>query len=271
VVYLGLEVYRAPEDGLAIMSGRWFRLYDELLNDPKVQNLPPWAFKMLVNLWCLASKNGGTIPEEGLPYALRMRRDHVANGLLMLFSCGLLERVDSSLVPHKWDVRNPNHKPSTERTRAYRERERSRERAGTPLEVEVEVEVDKIDSSGAKAPTPTKRAHRLPEDWQPRREDFDKLCSEGFSLSEIQDQLVRFRDYWRGNGRAMVDWFATFRNWVRKSAEIGQGRGGPRAQSPPKRNVFMDLGTEALNKFEERENAEQVTGYIEDRRTQERG
>jgi hypothetical protein len=113
VVYLGLEVYRAPEDGLAIMSGRWFRLYDELLNDPKVQNLPPWAFKMLVNLWCLASKNGGTIPEEGLPYALRMRRDHVANGLLMLFSCGLLERVDSSLVPHKWDVRNPNHNTTT--------------------------------------------------------------------------------------------------------------------------------------------------------------
>jgi uncharacterized protein YdaU (DUF1376 family) len=125
--------------------------------------------------------------------------------------------------------------------------------------------------SGAKAPTPAKRAHRLPEDWQPRKEDFDKLSSEGFSFSEIQDQVPRFRDYWRGNGRAMVDWFATFRNWVRKSAEIGQGRGGPRAQSPPKRNVFMDLGTEALNKFEERENAEQVTGYIEDRRTQERG
>jgi hypothetical protein len=134
------------------MSGRWFRLYDELLNDPKVQNLPPWAFKMLVNLWCLASKNEGTIPEEGLPYALRMRRDHVANGLLMLFSCGLLERVGTSLVPHKWHVRNPNHKTSTERTRAYRERERSREQPGTPLEVDIEVEVEvEVDKKKVKA------------------------------------------------------------------------------------------------------------------------
>jgi hypothetical protein len=96
---------------------------------------------------------------------------------------------------------------------------------------------------------------------------LDTLCSEGFSLSEIQDQLVRFRDYWRGNGRAMVDWFATFRNWVRKSAEIGRGRG----QSPPKRNVLMELGMDALHKLEEADNAAPVTGYLADRRVEEGG
>jgi hypothetical protein len=220
------------------MSGRWFRLYDELLNDPKVQRLPPWAFKMLINLWCIASKNEGVIPEEGLPYALHMRADHVRNGLLMLFSCGLLERIEPSstdrkvvvhpsFTPHKWHIRNPNHKPSTERTRAYRERERVREREGTPLEVdiEVEVEVDKIEL-GAKAP-PTTRRRRLPPDFQPRSEDVETLLSEGFSLSEIEAQLVRFRDYWTGTGKPMLDWYATFRNWVRKSAEMGRGPGPP--------------------------------------------
>jgi hypothetical protein len=150
------------------MSGRWFRLYDELLNDPKVQKLPPWAFKMLINLWCIASKNEGVISEEGLPYALRMRSDHVSDGLLMLFSCGLLERIEPSstnpkvvvhpsFTPHNWALRNPNHKTSTERTRAYRARERSREQPGTPLEVEVDIEVEvevdkKVKASGDALP-----------------------------------------------------------------------------------------------------------------------
>jgi hypothetical protein len=61
------------------------------------------------------------------------------------------------LVPHKWHVRNPNHKNSTERTRAYRERERVREQPGTPLEVEVDIEVEvevdkKVKASGDALP-----------------------------------------------------------------------------------------------------------------------
>jgi hypothetical protein len=145
------------------MSGRWFRLYDGLLNDPKVQKLPPAAFKALINLWCIASQNGGKIPEDNLAYALRMRPCHVKEVLNLLVGLTLLERDGDALVPHQWHERNPNHKTSTERTRAYRERERSREREGTPLEVEVEIEVDKtrqekrVKASGD-APPPVKEA-----------------------------------------------------------------------------------------------------------------
>jgi hypothetical protein len=253
------------------MSGRWFRLYASIRHDPKVQRLPLKARWALLMMWTLASENDGVIPEAHLDYELGMRPCHVKEVVNLLMGLTLLERIGDKLVPHNWRGRQYLSDNSTERSKAFRKKQRCRDVAATPPETETETETEQIDSSGAKAPTPAKRAHRLPEDWQPRKEDFDKLFSEGFSLSEIQDQVPRFRDYWRGNGRAMVDWFATFRNWVRKSAEIGQGRGGPRAQSPPKRNVFMDLGTEALNKFEERENAEQVAGYIEDRRTQERG
>jgi len=38
---------------------RWFRVHDDLVDDPKVQRLDPRLFKALVNLWCLASANGG--------------------------------------------------------------------------------------------------------------------------------------------------------------------------------------------------------------------
>jgi uncharacterized protein YdaU (DUF1376 family) len=90
---------------------------------------------------------------------------------------------------------------------------------------------------GAKAPN---RRKRLSEDWQPRQEDLDTLCSEGFSLSEIQDQLRRFRDHWKATGKPMADWDATFRNWVRRSAEMGRG---PR---PPDKRDGMRVALDKL-------------------------
>ena len=41
---------------------RWFRVYDDLVDDPKVQRLDPSLFKALINLWCLTSANGGVLP-----------------------------------------------------------------------------------------------------------------------------------------------------------------------------------------------------------------
>ena len=194
------------------MSGRWFRLYEDMISDPKVQKLPDWVFKALINMWCLACKNDGIIPEDNLSYALRMRRDHVFNAVDMLFSLGLLERIEGSLVPHNWKIRNPNYKTSTERTRAYRKRERSQERNGTPLEVEVEV-----DSLGAKAQA--KRRTQLPEDWVPP-------SLEGFSSFEVQKEVPQFRDYHAAKGSVMKDWDAAFRTWMRNSRKFGGKSGG---------------------------------------------
>jgi hypothetical protein len=35
----------------------WFRVYDDVVDDPKVQRLEPSLFKALINLWCLTSAN----------------------------------------------------------------------------------------------------------------------------------------------------------------------------------------------------------------------
>ena len=40
----------------------WFRVHDDLVDDPKVQRLAPELFKALINLWCLASQNRGILP-----------------------------------------------------------------------------------------------------------------------------------------------------------------------------------------------------------------
>jgi hypothetical protein len=131
---------------------RWFRLYDDLLNDPKVQKLPPVAFKTLINLWCIASKNNGIIPEDGLAYALRMRPGCVKELINLYIGLTLLEREGDALVPHGWQKRQQS---SAERTRAYRERKRHKERHSDVLDIETDTErVDKKEKVvvGAKAP-----------------------------------------------------------------------------------------------------------------------
>lgn len=59
------------------MSSRWFRFYDEALDDPKVQRLPGEDFKAWVNMLALASKHGGQLPAIGdMAFALRMDERH---------------------------------------------------------------------------------------------------------------------------------------------------------------------------------------------------
>ena len=40
---------------------RWFRMYEEILDDPKVQKLPDDLFKAWVNVLALSSRNGGKL------------------------------------------------------------------------------------------------------------------------------------------------------------------------------------------------------------------
>jgi len=86
------------------------------------------------------------------------------------------------------------------------------------------------------APAPRQRARQLPVDWTP--EPFP----EGSDLAAIvaawrpgmlERVLSSFGDHWRGNGKRMVDWQATWRNWVRR--EDGNGRDQRRGQRAPQR------------------------------------
>ena len=84
-------------------------------------------------------------------------------------------------------------------------------------------------ASGAASPPPTKpkqtkgsRGSRLSADWSPCEADRLAAKAEGFSDFEINREAMRFRDYWiarAGAGGVKLDWSATWRNWVRSSAE----------------------------------------------------
>jgi len=75
----------------------------------------------------------------------------------------------------------------------------------------------------------------LPDDWQPTPEHVELARAEGGrDASWVQDQARRMRDYAAGKGWRMVDWNATFRNWIRRALErVGGAPQNPPANSRP--------------------------------------
>lgn len=103
---------------------RWFRFYDDALNDPKVQKLSPKMFKNWVNILCLASKNDGEIPPiEDVAFSLRMPETEAASVLDKLNTCGLIDGNKGVMKPHNWNARQYKSDVSTDRVKQFRERQ----------------------------------------------------------------------------------------------------------------------------------------------------
>jgi len=104
---------------------KWFRMYHDLVDDPKVQKLPGETFKFWINLLCLASRSPerGTIQMQlpDLAFALRMDDQAVHDMLSDLVSRGLVHEMDGSFEIHNWQGRQYDSDSSTERVRKHRE------------------------------------------------------------------------------------------------------------------------------------------------------
>jgi hypothetical protein len=101
---------------------RWFRLYDDVLNDPKVQRLSGETFKLWINVLCIASKHGGVLPKlDDLAFQLRLPALVCKTEIDTLKSAGLIDG-DKNLKPHGWEKRQYKSDTSTERVKRFRER-----------------------------------------------------------------------------------------------------------------------------------------------------
>jgi hypothetical protein len=84
----------------------WFRVYNDLVDDPKVQRLEPSLFKALINLWCLTSATNGVLPPiNEIAFKLRMKPQKAQRVLDALKAAGLFEDGDEGTHPHNWDRR----------------------------------------------------------------------------------------------------------------------------------------------------------------------
>lgn len=105
---------------------RWFRIYDEALDDHKVQSISPELFRTWFNLLCVASRNDGILPSvEKLAFALRVSVNDMQARLDELILLGLMDiKADRKIEPHNWPKRQWKSDDSKERVRKHREAKR---------------------------------------------------------------------------------------------------------------------------------------------------
>lgn len=105
---------------------RWWRAYDEALNDPKLQKLSGDLFKSWFNLLCLASKNEGQLPPmDDVAFALRTTPVKAAGIVTELVVRKLFDRDGNRFIPHNWESRQFKSDVSNDRVQRFRERQRN--------------------------------------------------------------------------------------------------------------------------------------------------
>jgi hypothetical protein len=107
------------------MTSRWFRFYDSVLDDPKVQRLPDHIFRGWVNVLCLASRGAGELPQiPDIAFALRIPDDAADSLVQALLDAGLIEDAGDRLIVHNWSERQFTDKTNALRQKRFREKNR---------------------------------------------------------------------------------------------------------------------------------------------------
>jgi hypothetical protein len=197
---------------------RWFRLYDDVLNDPKVQKLSGETFKLWINVLCIASKHGGVLPSlNDLAFQLRLSTLVCKTEIDILKQAGLIDG-DKKLKPHGWEKRQYKSDTSTERVRRFRERSSNVAETVNETGPDTDTEADTETETKQKIKRViSPRGSRLSPDWQPSIEEQDFARQLGIDPFLEAD---RFRDYWTaqaGQRANKANWTATWRNWCRNA------------------------------------------------------
>jgi hypothetical protein len=139
----------------------WWRAYDAAIDHEKLLLLTDRQHRGWFNLMCLASANGGQLPEMRImALKLRMSSAKVAGLLAELQAARLFDEVDGKITPHNWnsrqyktDVTDPTN---AERQQRYRDRHRVTDKTvteGVTAKLpETEVETERKKDAGASAP-----------------------------------------------------------------------------------------------------------------------
>lgn len=161
----------------------WVKLYRDILDDIEWHELDPLAAKVLVMLWLIASEDDGRIPDTKT-LAFRLRLTEVKTKEVVIKLSHWLEQDDINVISERYQH--------------------------DPLETERETEKEKEKKILGKR---LANNFSFPLEW----EQFCQQTRPELSPVKTFDQ---FKDYWiaqAGQKGVKLDWFATWRNWVRST------------------------------------------------------
>ena len=141
---------------------KWYRFYNEVYRDPKVQSLRPELFRFWVNVMCIVSESEprGLVPDEAiLKRLLCLSGPSVKRYLSDLEEAALLCRESAErapedrkgtgdpLMPHNWDERQPDSDDEAKRKREYRLRTYGKEQYQMSQDTSQDTSQDKNGTS----------------------------------------------------------------------------------------------------------------------------
>jgi len=208
---------------------KWFRFYDEVLDDPKCQRLTPVMFRHWVNILCIANRSNqrGTLPAvEHIAFSLRLTQAKTMAVLNDLVTVGLLDRNgNETFSPHGWSSRQRVSDDVAQRVSKHRERNESeplpKQKSNVTdalpharaTEAETETEAESEGDKSPKPPPPAKAPNYTIEFesfWQAYPsghgikktafEAWEKLNPDAAMVRAILDGIHGWQqgDKWRG-------------------------------------------------------------------------
>lgn len=161
----------------------WIKLYRDILDDLDWHELDARASKVLVMCWLIASEHDGNLPDiKTLAFRLRMSEKDTKDCIIKLSHW--LDQDDIAVISQGYQ--------------------------SDLLETETEKEKRQISNRGTRLP----QDFLLPDDWQ-------AFCHQERPELNARQVFEQFKDYWvalpAGKG-TKADWFATWRNWVRRQS-----------------------------------------------------
>lgn len=174
---------------------RWFRFYDDSLNEPKALKLSDKTFRIWIGILCIASKNDGSLPSfEDMAIMLRVKPDKLQPELEKLIEAELIDHDDNGLRPHNWDHRQYKTDVTDPTNAERQQRFRNSKRNGA---VTVDKTADKRPETEADTENRTEQKEsslRSVDDWPSDfREAFWKLYPRKVGKQGAINELERVR------------------------------------------------------------------------------
>jgi hypothetical protein len=204
---------------------KWFRLYGDLINEPKVLKLPDNLRWIWIGILCIASKNEGNLPGvDDIGLLLRMKPGKVDEALSKLTTAGLIDELPGGRRPRNWDRWQYKSDDSTARVKRFRQRQRnvSSDVTETPPDTDSDTDSD-TESEGESGRTASavprvligrKAKTGWPPDHSLSQASINFARNQGFNPDHTKKMFEAFSRYHRSEGTQSADWDLTWERWV---------------------------------------------------------
>ena len=212
----------------------WLRLYNEIIDDPKIAKMSDHQYRCFTYLLCIANTQDerGIIPLDiaEISWRIRMSAEDVQDTMSKLIELNIITNINDSYIFINWSKRQFNSDDINSRVK--RSREKGRNVTGNVTcnvrDTDTDTDTEKIQIQRKSITQKSKeRKKPLPPDFE--ISDAVKKWAAKKGYTNLGEHLESFISKCKANGYLYIDWDAAFMNAIHDNwAKIGENGNGNR-------------------------------------------